>query len=69
MLYVICVSNDNIHRRFSSLAKYYAIKNRTEAEVYMAHPVLGSRLLKISGELLKLKTSDAGAAKQFCQFK
>jgi len=44
---------------YSSTAMYYAIQNRAEAEVYMAHPVLGSRLLEISGELLKLETSDA----------
>ncbi|MGV8906202.1 MAG: DUF1810 domain-containing protein [Acetobacterium sp.] len=43
----------------SSATEYYAIKNRTEAKVYMAHPVLGSRLLEITGELLKLETSDA----------
>ena len=43
---------------YSSTAKYYAIKNRAKAEVYMAHPVLGSHLLEISGELLKLETSD-----------
>lgn len=44
---------------YSSTAKYYAIKNRTEAEVYMAHLVLGSRLFEISGELLKLQINDA----------
>ena len=43
----------------SSTAQYYAIQNRAEAEGYMAHPVLSSRLLEISGELLKLETSDA----------
>jgi len=43
----------------SSTAQYYAIKNRAEAEEYMADSVLGSRLLEISGELLKLETSDA----------
>ncbi|KNZ40902.1 DUF1810 domain-containing protein [Acetobacterium bakii] len=44
---------------YSSTAKYYAIQNRAEALAYMAHPVLGSRLLEMSGELLKLETSDA----------
>lgn len=43
----------------SSTAQYYAIKDREEAEAYMKHPVLGSRLLEISGELLKLKSNDA----------
>lgn len=45
----------------SPTAQYYAIKDRKEAEDYMGHPLLGSRLLEISGELLKLKSSDARA--------
>ncbi|MBC3886788.1 DUF1810 family protein [Acetobacterium paludosum] len=45
----------------SETARYYGIANRQEAKAYMAHPVLGSRLLAISGELLKLKSSDAKA--------
>lgn len=44
---------------YSPTAKYYAIQSRAEALMYMAHPVLGSRLLEISGELLKLETGDA----------
>lgn len=43
----------------SQTARYYAIRDRAEAVAYMAHPVLGSRLLEISSELLKLKSSDA----------
>jgi uncharacterized protein (DUF1810 family) len=38
----------------SETARYYGIENRAEAEAYLAHPVLGARLLEISGELLKL---------------
>ena len=45
--------------RHSQTARYYAIRDRAEAAAYMAHPVLGSRLLEISSELLKLKSSDA----------
>lgn len=45
----------------STTAQYYAIQNRAEAEDYLAHPLLSSRLLEITGELLKLKTSDADA--------
>ena len=43
----------------SQTARYYAIRDRAEAAAYIAHPVLGSRLLEISSELLKLKSSDA----------
>ena len=45
----------------SETARYYGIENRQEAKAYMAHPVLGSRLLEISGELLKLESNDANA--------
>lgn len=45
----------------SETATYYGIENRAEAAAYLAHPVLGSRLLEICGELLKLDTSDAHA--------
>ena len=43
----------------SQTARYYAIRDRAEEAAYMANPVLGSRLLEISSELLKLKSSDA----------
>ncbi|RHR48459.1 DUF1810 domain-containing protein [Clostridium sp. AF18-27] len=45
----------------SQTARYYAIRDRAEAEAYLAHPVLGKRLLEISSELLKLESSDATA--------
>src|ERR1700744_74418 len=44
---------------FSSISKHYAIKDINEAEAYLAHPVLGKRLVEISNELLKLQTGDA----------
>jgi uncharacterized protein (DUF1810 family) len=44
---------------FSETSRFYAIKNIKEAEEYLAHPVLGKRLIEISNELLKLKTNDA----------
>lgn len=40
-------------------AAYYAIRNRREAESYLAHPVLGPRLVEISSALLMLDTCDA----------
>jgi len=43
----------------SETARYYGIENRAEAKAYLAHPLLGSRLLEIAGELLKLESSDA----------
>jgi len=43
----------------SETSKFYAIKNNAEAEEYLAHPVLGKRLIEISNDLLKLKTNDA----------
>jgi uncharacterized protein (DUF1810 family) len=44
---------------FSSTSVFYAIKNKREAEDFLNHPVLGSRLIEISNELLKLETNDA----------
>ena len=44
---------------FSETSRYYAIRNLQEAEDFLKHPVLGSRLITISRELLKLKTDDA----------
>ena len=46
---------------FSSTAQYYGIGDLAEARAYMAHPVLGPRLLEISRALLDLDTSDPGA--------
>jgi uncharacterized protein (DUF1810 family) len=45
---------------YSETSRYYAIKDRKEAEAYLNHPVLGARLIEISTELLKLESSDAG---------
>lgn len=44
---------------FSATARYYAIKDREEAEAYMAHPVLRQRLIEISEALLGLESEDA----------
>ena len=43
----------------SEISKYYSIRSRNEAEEYIKHPVLGSRLIEISNELLKLDTNNA----------
>ena len=43
----------------SETSRYYAIKDLQEADDYLKNPVLGSRLINISRELLKLKTNDA----------
>ena len=45
----------------SSTAQYYAIADLTEAEAYLAHPILGPRLVEISTALLALDTNDAYA--------
>ena len=42
----------------SSTAKYYGIEDLEEAKMYLAHPVLGTRLKDISEALLKLETND-----------
>ena len=43
---------------FSETARFYAIKNRSEAVDYFTHQILGTRLVEISTELLKLSTND-----------
>ena len=45
---------------FSSTAKYYAIKDRKEAEDYLKDELLRERLVEISEALLQLKSDDAG---------
>lgn len=45
----------------SNTAWYYGIEDLEEARAYLAHPVLGKRLLEISGELLKLPGTSAEA--------
>jgi uncharacterized protein (DUF1810 family) len=44
---------------FSEISRFYAIKDAQEAESYLKHPVLGSRLIRICKELLKQEVSDA----------
>ena len=43
----------------SETARFYAIQDAREAAAYLAHPVLGPRLLEISGALLALDSTDA----------
>ncbi len=43
----------------SETSKFYAIKNIHEAEEFLNHPILGSRLIDICNELLNLETGDA----------
>jgi len=43
----------------SEFARHYAIKDVSEAEDYLQHPVLGKRLVEISNALLKLPGNDA----------
>ncbi|GAA4325968.1 DUF1810 domain-containing protein [Mucilaginibacter gynuensis] len=45
---------------FSSMAKHYAIKDLPEAKAYLAHPILGPRLVAISKALLALRGDNAG---------
>jgi uncharacterized protein (DUF1810 family) len=45
---------------FSEMSRYYAIEDLREAEAYLQHPVLGSRLTAICHELLRLPSGDAG---------
>jgi uncharacterized protein (DUF1810 family) len=44
---------------FSETSRMYAIRDLFEADRFLNHPVLGSRLINISLELVKLKTSNA----------
>lgn len=44
---------------YSEMSKYYAIKDRMEAQAYINHPVLGNRLIEISEALLRLDSNDA----------
>ena len=46
---------------FSETAKYYSIENIKEAEAFLAHPLLGARLIEISNALLELPSDDAYA--------
>lgn len=42
----------------SETAKFYAIQDVQEAEAFLKHPVLGSRLIAISNALLALASND-----------
>jgi uncharacterized protein (DUF1810 family) len=44
---------------FSETSKYYAIKDLREAEDFLRHPVLGSRLVRICESLLDLPGKNA----------
>ncbi|OGX81263.1 DUF1810 domain-containing protein [Hymenobacter glacialis] len=44
---------------FSETARFYALADVQAAAAYLAHPVLGSRLLEISRALLGLASADA----------
>jgi uncharacterized protein (DUF1810 family) len=46
---------------FSETARYYAIKDIDEANDYINHPILGSRLIEISKALLSLDNHNANA--------
>lgn len=43
---------------YSETARFFAIKDKAEATQYLNHPILGSRLIEISNELLNLNVSD-----------
>ncbi|WP_407425432.1 DUF1810 domain-containing protein [Arcticibacter sp.] len=44
---------------FSETSRYYALKDLHEAEAFLTHELLGSRLIKITNQLLQLKEDDA----------
>ena len=44
---------------FSSMANFYAIKTKAEAENYLEHPILGKRLIEISNALLEVEGKTA----------
>lgn len=43
----------------TTTSNFYAIKDKMEAEAFLQHPILGARLIEISGELLKSSSDDA----------
>ncbi len=43
----------------SETSRFYAVKDRAEAELYLAHPVLGARLGRISEALLEIEGKTA----------
>ena len=44
---------------FSETSRFYAIKDTAEADEFLKHPVLGSRLVLICNELLALQSDNA----------
>lgn len=44
---------------FSETARFYGLQDAAEAAAYLAHPVLGSRLIEICEALLKLNSTNA----------
>ena len=46
---------------FSSTAQFYGLRDLREARDYMAHPLLGPRLIEISEALLGLETDNPSA--------
>jgi uncharacterized protein (DUF1810 family) len=44
---------------FSETARFYAIKDLQEARDYLAHPVLGSRLIEIANAIFQLERKSA----------
>ena len=44
---------------FSETSKYYAIKDKSEAQEYLNHEILGQRLIEISTALLQLETNNS----------
>ena len=43
----------------STTSQYYALRDAEEAEAFLAHPLLGNRLIAICTELLGLASNDA----------
>ncbi len=43
----------------SETSRFYAVKDHAEAELYLAHPVLGARLVEISEALLEIEGKTA----------
>ncbi len=44
---------------FSETSKFYTIKDLIEADEYLKHPILGSRLIEICNALLALESNNA----------
>lgn len=44
---------------YSSTSQYYALKSLKEAQVYLAHPVLGSRILECTETVMALADRSA----------